>query len=229
MTSRGPADLFETTVCWFDSPGPTLSAAAELQYMTTGHQKPLYQQEVCQILSCCGLHVWVGAYKPALKGRQQKKCVAFAKVYRLQKGWTVVPMNHPFNCILITAYTTEDLLENTHSQDSPRKHSSLVEEKSWFGVTSSMEDVPEICRVHATSTAWSIETFLLHFTKLNWNSSAGWHSFSFFSLHIKVPESIEGQGAPGLVSPVISHQHYWACLDVIVACWCIQNKVSFLP
>ncbi|XP_076840157.1 uncharacterized protein LOC143484957 [Brachyhypopomus gauderio] len=40
------------------------------------------------------------------------------------------------------------------------------------------------------------------------NSAAGWRSFSCFSLHIKVPESIEVQGAPGLTSPVTRHEHY---------------------
>ena len=38
----------------------------------------------------------------------------------------------------IAANTEDGLLEPAWTQDSPRKQSSLVEEKSWFGVTSSM-------------------------------------------------------------------------------------------
>ena len=55
--------------------------------------------------------------------------------------------------------------------------------------------------------------------------SAGWRSFSDFSLHIKVPESEEGQGAPGMVSPVTRHEHYWACLGQMkMEAWKMKPK-----
>ena len=48
MTGPGQADpvrqLFEGTVCWFDSPGPALFQLQQ-SYIRTGHQKPLYLQE----------------------------------------------------------------------------------------------------------------------------------------------------------------------------------------
>lgn len=43
------------------------------------------------------------------------------------------------NCTPITANTAEDLLEHAWTQHLSRKQYNLVEEKSWFAITSSME------------------------------------------------------------------------------------------
>lgn len=56
-------------------------------------------------------------------------------------------MNHLLNCIPIVANTAEDLLEPAWTQDSHRKQSSSVEEKSWFGVFIQYGGVREICTV----------------------------------------------------------------------------------
>ena len=55
-------------------------------------------------------------------------------------------MNLLLNYITVAANIAGDLLEPAWIRDSPRKQSSLVAEKSWSGVTSSM-GVREICRV----------------------------------------------------------------------------------
>ena len=56
-------------------------------------------------------------------------------------------MNLLLNYITVTANIAGDLLEPAWIRDSPRKQPSLVAEKSWSGVTSSMGCVREICRV----------------------------------------------------------------------------------
>ncbi len=76
----------------------------------------------------------------------------------------IFPMNHLLNCIPIVANTAEDLLEPAWTQDSHRKQSSSVEEKSWFGVTFSMGACERSAQWMATSTAWGIKTFLLPIT-----------------------------------------------------------------
>ena len=55
-------------------------------------------------------------------------------------------MNLLLNYITVAANIAGDLPEPAWIRDSPRKQSSLVAEKSWSGVTSSM-GVCEICRV----------------------------------------------------------------------------------
>ena len=54
-------------------------------------------------------------------------------------------MNLLLNYITVAANIAGDLLEPAWIRDSPRKQSSLVAEKSWSGVTSSMD--PLVCRV----------------------------------------------------------------------------------
>ena len=73
-------------------------------------------------------------------------------------------MNHPLNCIPIAAYTAENLLEPAWTQASPRKQSSLVEEKSWFEDTSSMGVCERSAELLATSTSFSTKKFLLPIT-----------------------------------------------------------------
>ena len=73
-------------------------------------------------------------------------------------------MIHPLNCIPIAAYTAENLLEPAWTQDSPGEQSSLVEEKSSFGVTSGMGVCERSSEWMATSTAQSIKKFLLPIT-----------------------------------------------------------------
>ena len=55
-------------------------------------------------------------------------------------------MNLLLNYITVAANIAGDLLEPAWIRDSPRKQSSLMAEKSWTGVTSSM-GVCKICRV----------------------------------------------------------------------------------
>ena len=62
---------------------------------------------------------------------------------RLKKRWKsgrrwISQMNLLLNYITVAANIAEDLLEPAWIRDSPRKQSSLVAEKSWSGVTSSM-------------------------------------------------------------------------------------------
>lgn len=58
--------------------------------------------------------------------------------------------------------------------------------------------------VWGCARAWNIEKFLLLRSKLEKraNSAAGWCFFSHFSLYTEVLEGKEGQGAPGLASPL---------------------------
>lgn len=79
----------------------------------------------CWILSRSGLHSQTSVHKPPSNRKQHEKCVAFTKVYSLQKGWTVEKwqkvdflMNHPSNYSPMAVNTAE---EPTWTQDSPRK------------------------------------------------------------------------------------------------------------
>lgn len=94
----------------------------------------------------------------------------------------------------------EDLLEPTWTEGSPRKQSILWKKNDVLGATSSMG----MCERSAESKAWNIEKFLLLRSKLEKraNSAAGWCFFSHFSLYTYVLEGKEGQGAPGLASPL---------------------------
>ena len=56
-------------------------------------------------------------------------------------------INLLLNYITVATNIAGDLLEPAWIRDSPRKQSSLVAEKSWSGVTSSMRVFREICRV----------------------------------------------------------------------------------
>ena len=159
--------------------------------------------------------------KTALNRRQCKNRVAFAKVHSLWKGWTVEKWQKTFFFFFFDESSIE-LHSHYHKYcrrpvgtcRDPRFIQKTVKfggGKIMVGVTSSMWMCERSVKWMATSTAWSIK-FLLPITPPERaNSSAGWRSFSYFSLHIKIPES-EGQGAPGLASPVTRHKHYWACL-----------------
>ena len=184
-----------------------------------------HQQPEDQV--CCrgGRHVqWIQTSsgedlkKTALNRRQCKNRVAFAKVHSLWKGWTVEKWQK-------TLFFDESSIElHSHYHKYCRRPVGTCRDprfiqktvkfgggKIMVGVTSSMWMCERSVKWMATSTAWSIK-FLLPITPPERaNSSAGWRSFSYFSLHIKIPES-EGQGAPGLASPVTRHKHYWACL-----------------
>ena len=97
---------------------------------------------VCRILSRNVLHGRISAQKPALNKRQLKDRVAHTacqKDGRWKSGrrW-ISQMNLLLNYITVAANIAGDLLEPAWIRDSPRKQSSLVAEKSWSGVTSSM-------------------------------------------------------------------------------------------
>ena len=122
------------------------STAAEL-HETWSPEVPMSTSTVCRILSRNGLHGRISAQKPALNKRQLKNRVAFAKAHSLPKGWTLAKksgrrwisqINLLLNYITVAANIAGDLLEPACIRDSPRKQSSLVAEKSWSGVTSSM-------------------------------------------------------------------------------------------
>lgn len=171
-------------------------------------EAPLSRRKVCRILSCSGDFVLTN-----ITSRQQTNRVAFAKTHSLQKGWTVENgrrliflMNHPL------MNTAEDLLEPTQTQESPRKHP-----KFGGGKNHCLGLHPVRRRVRDLQSVWQHEQPkasrdsccpLNSNPQARANSSAGWCSFPYVSLHIKVPESEEGQGAPGLASPVTRHERY---------------------
>ena len=107
--------------------------AAEL-HETWSPEVPVSTRTVCRILFRNGLHGRISAQKPALNKRQLKNCVAFAKAHSPH----ISQMNLLLNYITVAANIAGDLLEPAWIRDSPRKQSSLVAEKSWSGVTSSM-------------------------------------------------------------------------------------------
>ena len=117
------------------------STAAEL-HETWSPEVPVSTRTVCRILSRNGLHGRISAQKPALNKRQLINRVAFAKAHSLPKGWTlekwISQINLLLNYITVAANIARDILEPAWIRDSPRKQSSLVAEKSWSGVTSSM-------------------------------------------------------------------------------------------
>ena len=103
---------------------------------------PMSTRTVCRILCRNGLHGRISAQKPALNKRQLKNRVAFAKAHSLPKGWTLEKWQK-------VDFSNESSVELHHScrkycrrptgaRMDPRKQSSLVAEKSWSGVTSSM-------------------------------------------------------------------------------------------
>lgn len=72
----------------------------------------------------------------------------------------------------------------------------------WF-VVSQCGGMREICRVDGDINSLRYqEVIAAHYiqNQRRRKTSAGWSSFSYFSLDIRVPESKEGRGAPGLAS-----------------------------
>ena len=117
-------------LAWKSKASP-FSTAAEL-HKTWSPEVPVSTRTVCRILSRNGLHGRINAQKPALNKRQLKKCVGFAKAHSLPKGWKNAGK------VAEGGFLRWILLEPAWIWDSPRKQSSLVAEKSWSGVTSSM-------------------------------------------------------------------------------------------
>ena len=72
--------------------------------------------------------------------------------------------------------------------------------------------VREICRVEGNINSLKYQEVLaasyIPNHKSGPNFGAGWCSFAYFHLYIKVPQGEEDQGAPGLASPVTSHEDH---------------------
>ena len=115
------------------------STAAEL-HETWSPEVPVSTRTVCRILSRNGLHGRISAQKPALNKRQLKSPQPAKRMDagKVAGGRWISQMNLLLNYITVAANIAGDLLEPAWIRDSPRKQSSLVAEKSWSGVTSSM-------------------------------------------------------------------------------------------
>ena len=103
-----------------------------------GHLKsPCQPEQFCRILSRNGLHGPISAQKPALNNKTRPTACQKDGRWKSGRRW-ISQMNVLLNYITVAANIAGDLLEPAWIRDSPRKQSSLVAEKSWSGVTSSM-------------------------------------------------------------------------------------------
>ena len=166
LTSPGPADparrLLGRTVCWLENPRP---APFPLQQSSTipGHLKsPCQPGQFVEMASM----VESVPRNTALNKRQLKKRVAFAKAHSLLKGWTLekcqkVDFSHESSVELNHSRRKycKDLLEPAWIRDSPRKQLSLVAEKSWSGVTSSMGVYERFAGWKGISIAYNIKKY----------------------------------------------------------------------
>ena len=145
LTSPGQADPawqpLGRTVCWLEkSKASPFSTAAEL-HETWSPEVPVSTRTVCRILSRNGLHGRISAQKPALNKRQLKKLCGFCQgpqpSKRMDAGKVAEGRFLRWIFCWITSVAANiagDLLEPAWI----REQSSLVAEKSWSGVTSSM-------------------------------------------------------------------------------------------
>ena len=150
LTSPGQADPARQplgmTVCWLENPRP---APFPLQQSSTrsGHLKSLCQPE--QFVEFCLEMASMVDQCPETSTEQKtiKKPCGFWQgpkpAKRMDAGKVAVEkwisqVNLLLNYITVAANIAGDLLEPAWIRDSPRKQSSLVAEKSWSGVTSSM-------------------------------------------------------------------------------------------
>ena len=107
------------------------STAAEL-HETWSPEVPMSTRTVCRILSRNGLHRRISAQKPALNKRQLKNRVAFAKAHSLPKGWMLEKWQK-------VDFSDKSCRRPTGACMDPRfTQKTVVAEKSWSGVTSSM-------------------------------------------------------------------------------------------
>ena len=150
LTSPGQADPSKTTaredrLLARKSKASPFSTAAEL-HETWSPDVPMSTRTVCRILSRNGLHGRISAQKTSTEQKIIKKPCGFCQgpqpAKRMDAGksgrrW-ISQMNLLLNYITVAANIAGDLLEPAWIRDSLRKQSSLVAEKSWSGVTSSM-------------------------------------------------------------------------------------------
>ena len=135
LTSPGQADparqLLGRTVCWIENPRP---APFPLQQSSTrpGHLKSPCQPE--QFVEFC---LEMASMVESVPRNQHWTKDTKDGRWKSVRRW-ISQINLLLNYITVAANIAGDLLEPAWNRDSPRKQSSLVVEKSWSRVTSSM-------------------------------------------------------------------------------------------
>ena len=102
---------------------------------------PVSSRTVCRILACDGLHGHIAAQKAALKKRQLRNRVAYAKAHSLTEGWTAKKWPKIFFSDESSVELHPNIVDNPQgpiwTHGSPRRQSNLEVERG--GVTSNTE------------------------------------------------------------------------------------------
>lgn len=172
------------------------STAAEL-HNNWSPETPVSTTTVCRILSRSGLNGQISAQKPVLNRRQLKICQGPQLAGRMDYGKVAEGWFFFRWIIYWTASQSSQILPKTYwNPHGPKIHTE--NSQVWWRKNHGLRLHSVRGRARDLQSGWQHQQpeisrhscCPLHSKpQERANSSAGWHSFSYFSLHVKVPES----------------------------------------